>query len=340
MAILYERLITVDKVNFMFLPPFIVNGLATLASMAEASGIITINLNALGTFLLGIPEPQWIFSTYPPINLSPQVCGRTLLNAGAKTFIIAVVEGSIEQLQNFFDARFRELGMTNLRMDVITKDMIEDPMKLDPLIKEWKASGADVWMGGGIFEDNIPLLNRIRHLRYEPKSLFLWAAPDVRSSLPAWQLEGVLFSSNFDASLEFPDAWYGTAANYSATAVALTNTTGASVDSVVAISGEIIVEAVRRAGSANPSAVRTAMLQTDITTMLGQAIFTNDTLSLSLSFYCFQGEGGKTVGLRPSLNTSFARDIVYPVPFSYAPGFFSKSKRIVCHGDVLLIHDV
>jgi branched-chain amino acid transport system substrate-binding protein len=164
-----ERLITQEKVDFMFGP--YASGVAiAVGPVVEKYKIPMINGSAESP-MVWLQKNPYTFGTIPPVNFTGAAAMQTLakLNPAPKT---AVVFGSNDTFSKStataFNSELEKLGVKVLKFNILPAGQ-----ELTPLLSAMKGLRPDIIAFGGHDEELIKLVKDLRQIDYTPKALIM-----------------------------------------------------------------------------------------------------------------------------------------------------------------------
>lgn len=174
------------------------------------------------------------------------------------------------------------------------------------LILPAKESGAEVLLGLPNPPDGLAMMKQIKELDWNAKAYLLIRAPDPPTfgeNLGA-DSDGVMLMPGWNRAVTFPGAAEMAErhmATFGSPAVALTGPSYACV--------QILADAISRAGSVDPAAIRDALAATDMDTVIGPVTFNEDGTGNVIAIVN-QWQGGKQALVWPPDQAS--AEIIYP----------------------------
>lgn len=319
---LLERLITTDKVHFTFAPYS--SGLTLAgASVAEKYGAVYMDHGGASDkiFEQGF---QYVVQTIGP---------GSSYHAGTLDMVRAIDPGASKLALAYEDSEFARSVMDGAKAKaegmgfeiVFERTYPKGVTDLTPLLSDLKASGADIILGGGHFEDGQLFNRQLSDLDINPKLLSLIAA----ATLPAFGealgdlAEGVMGPSHWE---------YGVTFSAEGAAAAGMDWIGPSQDEFVALfkkaAGEdlipdyhaaesaaavlALVKAIEQTGSVDSDAVRAALGELTFMSFYGSWDVDGTGKQAGHSMVDVQWQGGERVIVWPE--AAKTADAVYPKP--------------------------
>lgn len=177
---LYEKLITVDKVD-LILSPYSSAIVFATSSVAEKYGYLF--LNSGGTSLdIHTRGYKNIFMVFPGIAQVYSVGFFEFLDtlpSDKKPKTMAFIcEDTLFPVQCIMDGAKVEAEKRGYKV-VFTERYVKGTTDLSPLIAKIKASAADVLVGGGYFPDSVLIVKTCKELDYNPKAIWCPVGPSM-----------------------------------------------------------------------------------------------------------------------------------------------------------------
>ncbi|MEK6813946.1 MAG: amino acid ABC transporter substrate-binding protein [Nitrospirota bacterium] len=284
-AKLYERLITVDKVDLL-LGPYSSPVTKAAAPIAEKYKIPMVSTGAAdqAIFRQGF---KYIFQTYTPENFYMDGVLEMAAKAGYKTmaavnedtvFAKGTAEGGI--------AKGKQLGIEVVFREAYAKGVKD----VSGIILKAKAKNPDIFLGGSYLPDSTLLVRQAKELDFNPR-VYVFSVgpglPDFGKNL-AKDSDYVFGPSQWEPTLKLPGAQefadrykkkYGDEAAYHAA-----GGYGA---------GQILEAGIRKAGSADREKVREALAALDTMTIFGAYKVDAGGLQVKKVMYMTQWLNGK-----------------------------------------------
>ncbi len=318
---LLERLIATDKVDVAFAPYS--SGLTLAgAAVAEKYGVVYMDHGGASDkiFAQGF---EYVVQTIGP---------GSQYHAGTLDMVRAVDPGANKLALAYEDSEFARSVMDGakahaegLGFDVVfERTYPKGVTDLTPLLSDLKASGADVILGGGHFEDGQLFNRQLSDLDINPKLLSLIAA----ATLPAFKealgplAEGVMGPSHWEYGVTFSAEGATTLGQ---------DWIGPSQDEFVALfkqaAGDItpdyhaaeaaaavlaLVKGVEKAGSVAPDALRAALGELTFMSFYGSWDVDQTGKQIGHSMVDVQWQGEERVIVWPE--SAKTGDVVYPKP--------------------------
>jgi len=332
-GILYDRLISVDKVDFLF-APFYPTNVDIAYAIAEANNIPMIDPNpGFGSSLL----LNWTFQIYPASNKQPSNCINLFASLGAKT---AVIGCSANLLVGAVNSSLLQNNMTLLSNDVIS----DDDSVVSELVAKWKQLKPDVFIGAADTSATTAsvLLAEMSKASFFPKANYLLNIPSDPTfrSAAGWQAVYSFGTAVWDVSLNFSDPLFGSSAAFARNFLLIIDQIPVDTDAAAAAAGVVFYDALMRAGSINRTAVRNALIQTELSTVFGRVQFDSTHATVS-SYGCFQVQLNDSFLVVAPLSYPGIVKAAYPGFPPIPPDFFSHDytlrNALIIGGCALLV---
>ena len=327
-GILYQRLCTVDKVNFLL--NTVTDGCPAGPQAAENYSIPMINGGDFSFEFLHPTGFNWTFTTTPNILLGIRPCLIDFYNAGARSGMMGseiLYLGFVGNINDTVNELFPGFNLTIYPpLDQTSIDGNSTYRQyLDPLIKEWQKIDADIFIGGAGTDGTVNLVNAMRENKYNVKGQYQIAGPNyqnVRNQL-GWEGYGLATATNFDKSFNFTDPFFGNTSNFVQLFEAYFQTEPDSTAAAYMLPGLIALAAIQKAGSLDPDLIHEALATLNITTFTGPVSFSPDNVIDNFQSYCYQisSTGVYNIIGEPTFPNN-KPNITYPYTVIYPPGYF------------------
>jgi branched-chain amino acid transport system substrate-binding protein len=350
MLILYERLITVDKVNFLFAPTGY--DCQRLALLAERYQIPYMNgadgsMQATTETDPAYKNLKWTFTTFP--NLPSLInCYYSLQAAGMRTFVMAFTP----DVPGFDTAVIAATNALNGTIRMLSNDVISLPTlaaagaagKLNgdgaplacdyfnSLIDKWISLDPDVWLGTASTY-NFDLLVCMHRRGYHPRA-GMWNFIAIGPATPAdaWHYNGLLTQNGWDPYANFADSIFTNTQVFAQQIQLRYNFTALSYEAQMAVTGTMIVEVIKRTQSLDPFVIRDALVNYQGSTVANvDTHFIPGTQQTAQSRICFQAISANTTVATWPRDYANARNISYPWKFVYDQSFLDSLRRATRH---------
>lgn len=298
-ARLTERLITEDKVAFLFGPYS--SGIATAtAAISERYKVLSLapmatanSLYARGYKYIFTPSPMADSGLFPLLELAASF--------SPKPTKIAIV-GPDDLFPNVTGEgaakRAAQLGLTVVYAGKYPKTAAE----LSSVATQLKAADPDVVLATGYAQDTILLLKSMQELRVQPKMVGLAMSvgvEDFRTALGAGA-EGIMGVDYWVPTLTYKDPVFGDSAGFAKAFEAKYKKPATYHAASGAAAGVVLQLALQKANSLDADAVRAAMLSMEGTTFYGPFKFADNGINTRATLNASQILGGAPKVIFPS----------------------------------------
>ncbi|MBN9454330.1 MAG: amino acid ABC transporter substrate-binding protein [Bosea sp.] len=309
-AQLTEKLISQDKVNFIFGPYSSGIALAT-ASISERYKVVTIApmATADNLFARGF---KYLFTNSPLSGMTAIPLIDVLDTVSPKPQTVAIV-GMDDLFPNIFVEALKKRAEDKGFKVVYVGKYPKGAADLSAVVTALKAANPDVVMTSGFVQDSILLIRQMHELRFEPKlvgSAFVLNVPEVRSVLGP-QAEGLVGVLYWDPSMTFTGPLVSSSADY---AKAFREKFGRDPNHTSAsatAAGIVLQQAVQNAGSLDNEAVRDALRNLKMETFFGPVQFDQRGANVLGPSLVIQVKNGTPVIVYPK-GAAATADITYP----------------------------
>lgn len=291
-ARLTEKLITEDKVNFLFGPYS--SGIATAtAAISEKYNVLTMvpmatadSIYQRGYKFIFCPSPLASTGLFPVLDL--------IASLTEKPSTVAIV-GPDSLFPNITaDAARKKAEQMGLKV-VYTAKYPQNTPDLSAVVTELKSKNPDVVLTTGYTQDSILLIKSMRELQINPKMIGLAmsiAVPDFRNALgpaadqvlgvdywvPTLTYTGPIVKDSAEYAKKYMEK-FGKAPTYQAAS----GTAG----------GIVLQQALEAAKSTDPKAVREALLKMNSETFYGKCKFNEQGINTAATLNVTQIQGGQ-----------------------------------------------
>ena len=298
-ARLTERLITEDKVAFLFGPYS--SGIATAtAAISERYKVLSLapmatanSLYSRGYKYIFTPSPMADSGLFPLLELAASF--------SPKPTKIAIV-GPDDLFPNVTGEgaakRAAQLGLTVAYAGKYPKTAAE----LSSVATQLKAADPDVVLATGYAQDTILLLKSMQELRVQPKMIGLAMSvgvEDFRTALGAGA-EGIMGVDYWVPTLTYKDPVFGDSAGFAKAFEAKYKKPATYHAASGAAAGVVLQLALQKANSLDADAVRAAMLSMEGTTFYGPYKFADNGANMRATLNASQILGGAPKVIFPS----------------------------------------
>ena len=310
-ARLTEKLITEDKVSFLFGPYS--SGIATAtAAISERYKVLSLapmatanSLYARGYKYIFTPSPMASVGIVPLVDLATTF--------SPKPTRIAIV-GPDDLFPNLTGEgvakRAADLGLQVVYSGKYPKAATE----LSAVATQIKAADPDVVLTTGYAQDTIQLLKSMQELRVQPKMIGLALSigiEDFRTVLGAGA-EGLMGIEYWVPTLSYKDPVFGDSAGFAKAFEAKYKKPPTYHAAAGAGAGVVLQLALQKAGTLDADQVRSAMLALDGTTFYGPFRFNDNGVNTKAALYVSQIIGG-------------VPKVVYPNAVRQVPAVYPRS---------------
>ncbi len=310
---LTEKLITEDKVNFIF-GPYSSGITQATSAICEKYRMLNfaVNANAPALYERGF---KYIFGMLP---LASAYLHAVLEFAAAQDpkpqsvaiitpdqlFAISVADGA--------KAKAEELGFQVVYYEKYPAN-IKD---LSSVLAQVKAKKPDILLTTGYFQDGTLVVKQLKDLQWRPKLLgfsIAAAIPEFRSTLGA-DAEYVMGAEWWTPNMRYQDTFFGTARQYGDEFKAKYGYDPTYHAGNASAAGYVLHKAIEAAGSLDAEKIRQALLQLDLQTFFGRVKFDEAGRNTGGQSVAFQVRNGEILEVWPE---AYARGKgIYPMPAS------------------------
>lgn len=308
---LTERLITHDKVHFLF-GPFGSGATASVSALTERYGVPMMAPTASSEklfergykYLFGllVPNsfvPESVFALVTAQNPRPKTMAFVTRNDFFPKAVTDTMRGAV-----------KKYGL----QDVYYAEFPKDAKDMSTWLTVVKGKNPDVLMVAGYLGDLILATKQAKELGVNPKVLFMTAGPVYQQYTDALggTAEGITTASWWADSLNFKGSVIGTPGDF---AKIWREKTGQEADYVAAVStacGVVYQLAIEKAGSLDRKKVRDALAGLDVMTFYGRIKFNKGGQNIGSIIPVLQIQNGKRVTIGPK--DMAQGKFIYPKP--------------------------
>ena len=308
-ANLVERLITEDEVDFL-LGPYSSGLTMGTSAIAEKYGVIMVEGNGASEtiFERGFEN---IFAVLTPAGNYTQTAIKALADAGAETMVLAyedtafptsVAQGALKWAE--------EYGLEVLGTETYPLNVAD----VSAIMTKFKDTGADIFVGGGHFNDALLFVRGAKDVGWTPKGMVLTVGP----SNPEFAAEVgkdanyILGPTQWEASMSWSDDWFGTAAEFAARYEEKWGEPPSYQAAESTATGLALHLAIELAASLDTDAVREALYALNVNTFYGPIDFDETGKNAGKPMGAIQILDGVTQVVAPA--EAKVADLVYPMP--------------------------
>jgi ABC-type branched-subunit amino acid transport system substrate-binding protein len=322
-AILYERLITVDNATLLVgpnLPPPQIRGIAALANTYK---IPMIDPNPAFRSSLKTMTNPWTFHMFPSADSVADACAEVFAQKGIKTAIVAFPVRSETR------AAAANASLTAANITILATYTLPESTDLQAqraLIQTWKNLKPDLWVGQytDSSQASSEFLLQMRREKFTPSAFYHYTMPNdpVFVSSAGWAGVHGFASSAWSPNLNFPDPIYNNSVDFANEFIRRYNTSLTGLDASAAAAGVLYWYALQDAGSLNRDAIRQALLKADYVTAFGRIRFYDNGTTTGI-WRCMQEQPDHTLApVWPPDSLLNLSKVVYPGIPLVPPGFF------------------
>jgi branched-chain amino acid transport system substrate-binding protein len=308
-SVLTERLILEDEVDFI-LGPY-------SSSLTQVASVITERENVIMVEGNGSSESlfergfQNLFAVLTPAGNYTQSGIEAAAANGATTAVIAyedtafptsVAEGAEKWLE--------EYGIELLDIQTYPRDITD----VTAMFTTFRELDPDLFVGGGHFNDAVLFLSTAKELGFSPDAFIITVGPSNPTFVTEMgaDAEYVWGSSQWQPTLAYEDAYFGTAAEYAERYEERFESSPsyqAAESTATALTLHLAIEA---AGAVDTDAVRTALQELDIVLFYGPINFDETGKNSGKPMVTVQVQDGEINVIAPS--AAATDDILWPAP--------------------------
>lgn len=294
-AQLTERLITEDDVDFLFGPYS--SGL-TMATSAIAERHKVINMSGGGAsediFNRGF---KYVFGLATPTEDYTAATLEALYEAGARTIgIVHIDDAPMTSVTEGTEVTADELGM-----EIVASETVPQDSDYTSAVQRVAEADPDVFLGAGVFQAALSFTRVAEQINFRPDYMVLIngpADPKFVAELGA-SAEGIIGPTQWHRSAPFEGPYFGTAEEYAALYEEKYGHEPPYVATMGTGSGVALQLAIEEAGTVETEAVRQALLDLEVETVLGPVNLTDSGLNENKPMPGIQIQDGKTVVVAP-----------------------------------------
>lgn len=307
--ILTERLIVEDEVDFI-LGPYS-SGMTQVASViTEREGIIMVEGNGSSETLFERGFEN-LFAVLTPAGNYTKSGIELAASLGAQTAVIAFEDTAFPTSVGIGAEHWLEVnGIELLAVESYPKDVTD----VSAMFTRFRDLDPDIFVGGGHFNDAVLFLTTAQELGFNPDAFLITVGP----SNPTFVTEmgdttaAVWGASQWQPSLAYEDAWFGSAADYAERFEArfdISPSYQAAESTAAALTLQIAIEA---AGSLETDDVRTALQDLDIVTFYGPINFDDTGKNAGKPMVTIQVQNDEILVIAPA--DAAEVDVIWPAP--------------------------
>ncbi|MDH3539879.1 MAG: amino acid ABC transporter substrate-binding protein, partial [Acidimicrobiia bacterium] len=279
-------------------------------AIAEKYGVLMIEGNGASEsiFERGFSN---IFAVLTPAGNYTQTAIKALYDKGARTMVIAYEDTAFPTSVGKGAVKWaEEYGLTVLAEETYPEAVAD----VSAIMTKFKDLDADIFVGGGHFNDALLFVRGAKEQGWTPKGMVLTVGPSNAEFAAEVGVDAdyILGPTQWEASMSWSDEWFGTAAEFAARY----ETTWGEVPSYQAAessaTGLALQLAIEAAGSLDSDAVRAALYDLDVATFYGPINFDDTGKNAGKPMGTIQILDGVPQVVAPT--EAAVSDLVYPMP--------------------------
>ncbi|NNC90847.1 MAG: amino acid ABC transporter substrate-binding protein [Acidimicrobiia bacterium] len=308
-ANLVERLITEDEVDFL-LGPYSSGLTMGTSAIAEKYGVIMVEGNGASEtiFERGFEN---IFAVLTPAGNYTQTAIKALADAGAETMVLAYEDTAFPTSVAQGALRWAdEYGLEVLGTETYPLNVAD----VSAIMTKFKDTGADIFVGGGHFNDALLFVRGAKDVGWTPKGMVLTVGPSNPEFAAEVGVDAnyILGPTQWEASMSWSDEWFGTAAEFAARYQEKWGEKPSYQAAESTATGLALHLAIELAASLDTDAVRQALYDLNVNTFYGPIDFDDTGKNAGKPMGAIQILDGATQVVAPA--EAKVADLVYPMP--------------------------
>jgi len=306
---LYQQLIEEDGVDVL-LAPYASDLTEVASEVADAAGVLMVEGNgaAEGLFERGYEN---FFGVLTPASQYTRSGIEAAYALGARTAVLAYENATFaEAVAVGAQATMEELGIEVLGVETYAVGA-ED---LTGLFTDFAALKPDLFVGGGHYEDAVLIVQTARSYDFNPAAFLITVGPSIPSFVTDLgdDAEYVWGASQWESSLGFEDAWFGTAAEFAVRYEGLYDVPPSYQAASASAAALVLQLGIEAAGSTETDVVSAALRDLEVETFYGPIDFDETGKNIAKPMVTTQIQAGEIVVIAPE--EAAVAEPFYPSP--------------------------
>lgn len=308
---LTEKLITEDKVNFIF-GPWSSGITQATSAIAEKYRVVNfaVTANAPSIYTRNL---KYLFGILPMADRFLDTVIDFALTQNPKPTSVAIL--TPDNLFGIANAEGAKAHAEQAGLKVSYEQYPATTNDLSSVLAKVKAANPDLVLDTGFFQDGTLLVKQLKDLQWKPKLLGISVAatlPDFQQTLGA-DAEHIFGAQWWTPNMPTKDDLFGTAKQYGDEIKAKYGHVPPYIQASASVTGYVLEKAIESAGSVEGEKVRQALTKIDLQTMFGQVKFDEAGRNISGTPIACQILNGQVVE-------------VFPQQFAQAKGVYPLTK--------------
>lgn len=296
---LTEKLITEDKVHFLF-GPYSSGVTQATSAIAEKYKMVNfaVNANAPNIYDRGF---KYVFGLLPLATNYLDAVLEFAAGQNPKPTTVAII--SPDNLFALAAMEGAKKKAESLGLQVVYSEKFPADVKdLSSVLSQVKSKNPDLLLSTGFFQDGSLVVKQLKDLNWKPKLLGFTIAtsvPDFRNTLGA-DAENISGAEWWTGNMKYQDAFFGTARQY-ADAIKQKHSIEPSYHVANAsLAGYVLQKAIEKAGSVESEKVREALTQIELDTFFGKVKFDEAGRNVAGTSVAIQIQNGELMEIYPA----------------------------------------
>ena len=308
-ALLVEKLINEDQVQFL-LGPYSSGLTMSTSAIAEKYNVLMVEGNGASEtiFERGFKN---IFAVLTPAGNYTQTAIKALADQGAETMVIAYEDTAFPTSVGKGAIRWaEEYGIEVLAEETYPLNVAD----VSAIMTKFKDLDADIFVGGGHFNDALLFVRGAKEQGWTPKGMVLTVGPSNPEFATEVGVDAdyILGPTQWEATMSWSDEWFGTAAEFAARYQAAWGEAPSYQAAESTATGLALQLAIELAGSLDTDAVRQALYDLNVDTFYGPIDFDETGKNAGKPMGTIQILDGVAQVVAPT--EAAVAEIVYPMP--------------------------
>ena len=294
---LTQRLIDEDGVDFL-LGPYSSGLTASAAAVAEANNVLLVEGNGTSDAMFN----QGFRNLFLVATIAGDYTRSAIAEiaaAGARTAVIAYEETPFAT--SVAEGAARHLDSNGVAV-LATETYARNSGDLGAIIARFRDLDADLFVGGGHYDDAVAFIQSAKELGFEPGAMLITVGPsNPRLAAELGEdAEGVIGPTQWEASMAYEGPHFGTASDYADYYESLWGEAPVYQAASATAAALALHLAIEAAASTDTEAVRTALQQLAADTFYGPISFDERGVNVGKAMGVVQIQDGRIVVVAPA----------------------------------------
>ena len=252
-----------------------------------------------------------IFGVLTPATLYTRSGIELAYEQGARTAVIAYEDAAFATSV----AEGAQMWMEELGIEILAVETYPvNPTDLTGIFTNFADLDADLFVGGGHFNDAVIFIQTARELGFSPDAFLITVGPSNPTFVEEMgeDAEFVWGASQWESSMEWEDEWFGTAGDYAERYEEMYDTPPSYQAAESTAAALVLHLAIEEADSLETADIRDALNDMDIETFYGPIEFDETGKNIAKPMATIQIQDGEILVIAPE--EAKIADVIWPAP--------------------------